>query len=152
LFLLFFFWFGSWEIHSVDSLSRTNGYALTAETALVEVDVRNIVLNGDGTERTLLLALATTNTSSLTSLHGYGTLVLVDAGYIHLATLRALLTKLDDVTRTSLHTGTARRTLLLIDLGQTGLRIHVESVKLTSSYAIATSQTTESASRLTSAA
>jgi hypothetical protein len=136
----------------VDSLSRTNGYALTAETALVEVDVRNIVLNGDSTKLTLLLALATADTSSLTSLHGYRTLVLVDTRNKHLAALRSLLAKLDDVTRTCLYAGTARCALLFVNLRQTCFGIHVDGIKLTSSHAIATSQTAETASRLTSAA
>ena len=107
----------------MDGLRRTNADALTADAALVEVNVRNVALNGDGTEVTLLLTLATTDTSGLTSLHSYRTLVLVDTRDEHSPTLRTLLAKLDDVARTSLDTGTTRGTLLFIDLGQTGLRI-----------------------------
>ena len=58
---------------------RTYSDALTTQTALLEVDVSKIVLNGDGTEVTLLLTFSTSNTTNLTSLHGYRPLVLVDA-------------------------------------------------------------------------
>ena len=75
----------------MNSLSRTYGYALTTDTALVEVDVRNIAFDSDGLELTLLSTLATSDTCSLTSLHGYGTLVLIDARHKDSPTLRTLL-------------------------------------------------------------
>ena len=134
----------------MDSASRTYSYALATDTTLVEVDVANVVFNLDGLKLTLLLTLATADTSSLTRLHGYGTLVLVDTRDEDSPTLRTLLAQFDDVTRTSLHTSTTSHTLLFVHLGQTGLRIHVDSVKLASSDTVATAQAAKTAGRLTS--
>ena len=136
----------------MDGLGRTYGNTLAADAALVEVDVRHVVLNGDGTKRTLLLTLAATNTCSLAGLHGSRTLVLVDAADIDTTVLWSFLTQLDDVTRTSLDTSATRGTLLFIDLGETSLGIHVDSVELAGSDTVATTQTTKTASGLTSAA
>ena len=122
---------------------RTYGDALTTQTALLEVDIGEIVLNGDGTEVTLLLTLATSDTANLTSLHGYRTLVLVDARDKDSPTLRTLLTKLDDATRTSLHTGTTRGTLVFVYLRNTCLRINLDGIKLTGCLTVATTQTSE---------
>ena len=126
---------------------RTNRHALTAETALLVVDVGKIAFDGDGTEVTLLLTLATADTTDGTSLHRHRALVLVDARDEHSPTLRPLLTQFDDVARTSLHTGTTGHALLFIDLGNTGLRIDVDGVKLTSRHTIATAEASEAAGR-----
>ena len=105
---------------------RTYRYTLTTQTALLEVDVSEVVLNGYSTEVTLLLTLSTSDTAYLTGLHGYRTLVLVDTRHKDSPTLRTLLTELDDVTRTSLDTSAARGTLLFIDLRDTCLRINLD--------------------------
>jgi hypothetical protein len=63
----------------MDSFRRTSVNALTAQTALVEIDVSHVVANGDSTKRTGLLALATSYAGSLTSFHGNSTFVFVDA-------------------------------------------------------------------------
>ena len=100
-------WFRSREVHSVDGLRRTNGHTLTAQAALVKVDVRNVVLDGNGTKRALLLALATTDAGSLARLHGSRSLVLVDTTDEDTTILRSLLAQFNDVTRTSLDTSAA---------------------------------------------
>ena len=112
------------------------GNALTAETALRVVNVGQVVLNGDRTEVTLLLTLTATDTTDGTSLHRHRALVLIDAGDKHSPTLRTLLAQFDDATRTSLDATAARRTLLLIDLGDTSLGIDMDGVELTSLDAI----------------
>ena len=154
--LLFFFnifyGFRSGEVDSVDSLLGTNGNALPAKAAFAEVDIGQVVGHGDSAKRTLLLTLAATDTSGLTSLHGHGTLVLVDTRHEHATALDALLAELDDAARTSLRTGTAGGTLILVNLGQTRLGIQVNGVKLTSSDTVATSQATKAAGRLTGTA
>ncbi len=63
----------------MNSLCGAYLYALLAQTALVEVDIRHVVLHRDGLELALLHTLAASDTGCLTCLHGYGTLVLVDA-------------------------------------------------------------------------
>ena len=75
----------------MDGLGRTYGNTLTAQTALVEVNVGHIVLDGDGSEGTLLLTLATTDTSGLAGLHSHRTLVLVDTRHEDLTALRTFL-------------------------------------------------------------
>ena len=95
----------------MDRTRRTYSDTLATQTALGVVDVRHIVLYGDGTKRTLLLTLATTDAGGFTSLHSYRTLVFVDAGYKYSPTLRSLLAQLDNVAWTSLCTSTAGGTL-----------------------------------------
>ena len=119
-------------------MGRTNGHTLTAQAALVRVDIRTVVADGNSTERALLLALATTNAADLAGLHGNGAFVLADAGDVHSPTLRPLLAQLDDATRTSLHTGTAGHTPLFVDFGNARLRIDVNGIKLAGLYAVAT--------------
>ena len=133
----------------MDSLRRTSLHTLSAQTALVEVDVRDISFYRDGTELTFFLTLATTDTSSLTSLHGYRTFVFVDTRHEDSPTLHTLLTKFDDVTGTCLHTSTTRGTFLLVNLGKSCLRIHVDGIKLTGGNTVATSQTTKTTCCLT---
>ena len=112
----------------MDGLLGTNGNALSAKAAFVEVDIGQIVANGDSAKRTLLFALAATDTCHLTSLHGYRTLVFVDTRHEHATALDALLAELDDAARTSLRTGTAGGTLILVNLGQTRLGIQLNGV------------------------
>ena len=134
----------------MDGTCRTSGHTLLAEATLVEVDVADIALDLDSLELTLLLALATTDTGCLTSLHGNWALVLVDTGDEHSPTLRALLAQFNDVTRTSLDTGTASNTLLFIDFRKACFRIHTDGIELTSSHTVATTQTAKAAGRLAS--
>ena len=114
------------------------------------VNVGKVVLNGDCTEVTFLLALTATDTTDGTSLHRHRALVLIDAGDKHSPPLRTLLTQFDDATRTSLDATAARRTLLLIDLSNACLGIDMDGVELTSLDTIATTQAAEAAGCLTS--
>ena len=113
------------------------------------VDVSQVVLNGDSTERTFLLTLSTSDTANCTSLHSSRTLVLIYTRYKHTSVLRSLLTEFDDVSWTSLDTSTARGTLLIVDFRNTCCWINTDSTKLTCSYAIATSQTAKTTCCLT---
>ena len=138
--LSFFFWL--WlrrrKIHGDDGMLRTYLLALTAQTALPEIDVGKVVLDGDGTERTLLLTLAATDAGSLAGLHGSSSLVLVDTADKDATALWTLLAQFDDMTRTSLYAGTTRGTLILINLRNTRLRINLNGIELTSCLAITT--------------
>jgi hypothetical protein len=122
----------------VDGTCGTYGHALTTDAALLVVNVADIVLNLNSFELTLLLALATTDTGGLTSLHGYRPFVLVDTRNEHATPLRTLFAKLDDVTRTCLDASATSHTLFFIDLRQTRLRIHVDGIKLASCHTVAT--------------
>ena len=134
----------------MDRTCGTNSHTLTAQTALCVVDVRHVVLDGDSTKRALLRTLATTDTSSLTSLHGYRSFVFVDTRHEHSPTLRALLTQLNDVAWTSLDASPTSHTLLLVNLRESGLWVHVDGIKLTSGNTVATAQTAETTGCLTS--
>jgi hypothetical protein len=124
----------------------TNGDTLAAQTALLVVDVSQVVLNGNRTKVTLLLALAATNTANGTSLHGNRTLILVDTRNENAATLGAFFAKLDDVTRTSFHTSTTRGTLLFVDLRDSCFGVQVNSAELAGCNAITTTQAAKATS------
>ena len=142
---------GRGEVDIADGMLRTYGDALTTQTALLEVDICQIVFNGDGSEVTLLLALATADTTDVAGLHGYRPLVLVDARDKDSPTLRTFLAEFDDASRTSLDTGTTGGTLFVIDLRDARLRVHADGTKLTGCLTVATTQTAEAAGRLSSA-
>ena len=119
-------------------MGGTSLLALATQTTFVWIDIREVVLYGDGTKGTFLLALATADTTHLTCLHRYGTFVLVNAGYIYSPTLWAFLAEFDDVSWTSISTGTAGCTFLLIDLCNARLWIDMNGIKLTSLHTVAT--------------
>ena len=133
-----FYGFGSREIHGNDGMCRTSLLTLPTQTAFVGVNVREIVLDSDGTEGALLLALTASDTRHLTGFHRYSTLVLVDTGHIYSPTLRTFLTEFDDTSRTNHRTGTAGRTFLLVDLGNARLGIDMDSPELTYRHTVAT--------------
>ena len=100
----------------MDSTRRTLILALTAEAALVVVDICQVVLNCNRVKLAHFLALAATDTCVGASFACYSTLVLVHAHHYDAAALRAFLTELDDVAWASLHTLTAAGTLLIVHL------------------------------------
>ena len=100
----------------MDSTCRTLILALAAETALRVVDICQVVLNCNRVKLAHFLALAATDTCVGTSLACYGSLVFVYAHNHDTTALRTFLTKLDDVSRTSLHTLAAAGTLLVVHL------------------------------------
>ena len=115
---------------------RTYRYALTTHAAFRVINVGHVVGDSYRSERTLLLALTTTDAGVATSLAGYGTLVFVDTRDKDSTRLRSLLAQLDDALRTCLHAGTARGTFLLIHLGDTGLRVDADRTEVAGLHAI----------------
>ena len=118
-------------------------FALTAQTALVVVDVCQVVLDGDCIKLAHFLAFAATDTSVGTCLAGYSAFVFVYAHHYHATALRTFLAQLDDVAWTCANALAAAGTLLVIHLWQTCRRIHVDSVEVTRAHAVATTQATE---------
>ena len=123
--------------------------ALTAEAALVVVDVCQVVLDGDGIELAHFLALAATDTCVGTCLACYSALVFVNAHHYHATALRTFFAQLDDVAWTCAYALAAAGTLLVIHLWQTSLRVHADSVELAGCHTVATTQTAKRTSRLT---
>ena len=148
---LFSYWIVLWcrEINSLDGSCGAHLLTLAAGAALQRVDVRQVALDGDSSERALLFTLATTDTCYSTSLLGSRTLVAVDATNIHTASLRSFLAQLDDVARTGLGTSSTSSTKLLVDLSQTGFGIDGNGSKLACFGTVATAKTSKSTSGLT---
>jgi len=128
---------------------RTFIYALAAQTALLKVNVCQVVLKGDCLERAGLDALAATYATYLTSLLGYRTLVLVDAAYIDPAVQFVLVTEFDDLTRAGLSAGTASGALVLINHRKSRLGIHLDGIELTCLDAVAATQAAKETAGLT---
>ena len=124
-------------------------HALAAKTALLKVNVCQVVLKGDSLERAGLDALTATYAGGVASLLGNGTLVLVNATYIDPAVQFVLVAEFYDMARASLGAGTAGCALVLVNHRKTGLRIHPDGIELTSLYAVAASQTAIETARLT---
>ena len=137
------------EIYSHDGSGGTYLLALAARTTLLRVDVRQIALDGNSPKRTLLLTLAATDTSGCTCLLGSRPLVAIDTADIHTSALRPFLANLDDVTRTCLGTSSTSGTEILVNLGQTSLRVDGNSPKLTGIGTVATTKAAESTGSLT---
>ena len=114
--------------------------ALAAQTALLKVNVSQVVLKGDGLKRACLYALAATYAGYVTSLLGNGTLILVDAAYINPAVQFVLVAQFDDIARAGLGTCAAGGTLILINLRKTSLRIHPDGIELTCLDTVAATQ------------
>ena len=114
------------------------------------VDVSKIVLNGNSTKRALLFALSASDTAHCASLHSSRTLILIYARYKYSTVLRTLLSELDNAAWTSLYAGSARCTLIVVDLRDTCLGINADGTKLACCNTVATAQTAVAAKRLTS--
>ena len=113
-------------------------FALTAQTALVVVDVCQVIFDGDCIKLADFLALAATDTSIGTCLACYCTFVFVHAHHYHTTALRTFLAELDDVAWTCANALAAAGTFLVIHLWQTSLWVHVDSVELAGCYTVAT--------------
>ena len=122
---------------------RASGFALTAQTAFLPIDVREVVLDRDSLEVTLFLALTAAYTCVLARFARYRAFVFVAAEHHDSAVLRSFLTQLNQRSRTCLYALTARGTLLVIYDRQSCLRIHAQCAELTSSYAVTAAQTSE---------
>lgn len=124
-------------------------YALAAQTALLKVNVSQVVLKGDGLKRACLDALAATYAGHITSLLGNGTLILVYAAYIYPAVQFVLVTEFDDTARAGLDAGSAGGALVLINHRKSSLGIHLNGVELTGRYAVTATQTAKETAGLT---
>ena len=118
-------------------------YTLAAQTALLKVNISQVVLKGDGLELACLYALAASYATHLTCLLGHWTFVLVYATYINPTVQLVLVTQLNNHARASLGTGSASRTRVLIHNRKTGLGIHMNSIELARLDAVTASQTSK---------
>ena len=107
------------EVYLVDSVCRAYAYTLAAKFALAEIDVGQVVFQGDSLEWTFFDAFSTTDASDCTSLAGDIPLVLVHAAHENTAVFRTFVPQFDDVSRAGFHAGTAGNTFLVGNDGQT---------------------------------
>lgn len=131
------------EVEFMDGMSGTYGSTLAAETALGEVDVGHIVLNGNGIELALLGTLATTYAGVLTGLHCHSTLVLIDTRHKELTTLGTLVADLYDALGARASAAATATANILIDLGKTCFGIDLNGTELTSVDTVATTEATK---------
>ena len=124
--------------------------ALAAQAALVRIYVCQIVLKRDGLKRAGLDTLAATYAGNGARLLGNGALILVDAAYIYPAVHLVAVTQFYHVAWTSLDTGSACSTFILIHHRQACLRIHLYGIELTSLNAVTTSQAAPKTACITS--
>ena len=122
----------------MDGVLRTFVLALTAEFALLGIDVSEVSVNGDSLELADLHTLLAGDATYAAGLAGLGAFVFVVAEHHDATVLQALQTNLDDASRTSLGASTAGGTLHFIDFGQTRFGIHADSVELAGCHAVAT--------------
>ena len=120
----------------MDSVCRAYAHALPAKFALAEIDVSQIVFQGDCLERTFLDTFPATDTGGGTSLAGDVPLVFVHAAYENTAVFRTFVPQLDDVSRAGFHASTAGNTFLVGNDGQT-VGIHVYGIERANVDAIA---------------
>lgn len=146
-----FFLLAGREIDRGDGPLRTFQFAFAARLALGRVDVGEVVLERDGFERTYLHAFSAPDACRRAGFPGKGSFVFVDALHVYTAVVLALRADFDDVPRTSLGTGSTRRTFRFIHLGNPCFGIYPDGVKLACAYAIAISQAAEETSRFSSA-
>ena len=107
-------------------MNRTTLCALAAVGALLRVDMRTVVLNGDCAKFADALTFFTADTAKLAGNCNCLTFCVGAAGY---TCLFVIWYQLDQVTRTSLRTLTTGNTLLLVDNGNTVY--NMDRVKLT---------------------
>ena len=130
---------------AVDSAGRTSCFTFAAERTLVGIDIGEVVGNGDSIVSANGLTLTATDTSVLASFAGYGSLGFARAEHDHTHTIVAFLANLNNITRTCLSASATSSTFVVIYLRQAGFRIDLDSAKLTSRYAVAATEATESA-------
>lgn len=136
------------EVYLVDSVCRAYAYTLAAKFALAEIDVGQVVFQGDSLEWTFFDAFSTTDASDCTSLAGDIPLVLVHAAHENTAVFRTFVPQFDDVSRAGFHAGTAGNTFLVGNDGQT-VGIHVYGIECANVDAIAATKTSVGTIRFT---
>ena len=108
----------------MDGPCRAYYNAFSAQAAFVEVDIGDIVLYGNGSERTFLLAFAASYAGSLTGLACHCAFFHIDARDKHTASLRAFIPEFYDFLRAGLYARTACSTFLFIHDRKPRDRIH----------------------------
>ena len=138
-----------WEVDIMDGTCRTFSDTFTTGLADIEIDICQIVLDGDSTEGTGLGTFATTYASGRAGLAGVATFLFVAAGDKDTTVLWSFVPKFDYATGTGFHTGSAGNALFLIDNRKTSFFVNSESVKLASFCTVTKTKAAECAATLT---
>lgn len=126
----------------MDGIGGAYRNALSAQGALVEIDVSQIVDHCNSLKLTLLHALAAADTGHFTVFTCNPALFLVDTGYKNPAVFLPFLAHLDDVSRAGLHTSPAGHALIVKDHWQAGHRVHIHGIELAGLHTVAAAQAT----------
>ena len=138
------------EVHSMDCTCGAFSNAFAAELAYVEVDISNIVFDGDGSEGASLCAFAAADAGSRARFLGLAAFLFVAAGDVDAAVVLAFVAELYDAARACFDTCTAGNALVFVDHGESRFGVDGEGVELTGLSAIAQTKATESTSALAS--
>ena len=128
------------EVALVDTMYGASLDTLTATGALVIINSREVVYDGDSTVRTGLLALAAGDTAVLTALTHCRALIVVRALYNDAL---GILDKMNYAVGTFLSAKTAADALLGINLGDMLLRIDADSISRTNLHTVAVAKTSK---------
>ena len=115
-------------------------HALTTQTALLKVNICQVVLKCDGVKRASLYALAATYAGYIASLLGNRALILIHATYVDASVHLVAVTQLNDITRASLYALAACGTFLLVHNRKSGIGIHLDGIKRADAYAVTAAQ------------
>ena len=125
----------------MDGMCRTDRDALTTQTALRMVDVREVVCDGDGFKLTLFKAERATYAGITTCLFRYPSFILIATADEDASTLRSFLAELDERLGAGLNASATSDTFVFEDERKTGLRIHRHRIEVTGPDAVAESYT-----------
>ena len=103
----------------MDRVCRAYAHALPAKFTLAEVDVSQVVVQGNCLERTFFDAFSTTDAGNRTSFAGDVSLVFVHATHENPAIFGTLVSQFDNVSRASFDASTAGNTIFFGNNGQT---------------------------------
>ena len=117
--------------------------ALAAQFTLIEIDISEVIFEGNGIERTSLGALTAADTSGGTVLASDSTFITAHTGYEDATVFRAFVTEFEKVFRAFFDAGATSGTFFFVDNGETGLWIHGESAEGTDTHAIAFAEASE---------
>ena len=125
----------------MDGMCRTDRDALTTQTALRMVDVREVVCDGDGFKLTLFKAERATYAGITTCLFRGPAFILIATADEDTSTLRSFLAELDERLGAGLDTGSTSDAFVFEDQRKASLRIHRHRIEVTRSDAVAESYT-----------